>query len=251
MGYYYTYGGPISEPGLDGISDGNNIIQGVRNYDPGLGGWTTPDAYAGEVHDPMSQQPYMWNRNNSIVYQDPSGYDNYTGGVNWSSTERIVSAMLFVALLFVPGGPEAKGAESVWDLGWSARGLRIEASLVSHFGESLPARFPVIDAVKMVAGRDTALSITSIKSIDLNAKTYQVASKIGSKLKGYIDSVAGFRLARLGERKVTTNATTERNLVVAIPSGPLTAAQQDALEAAQAYGAQNGINVIYVNVQAI
>jgi YD repeat-containing protein len=49
--------------------------QGVRTYDPAVGQWNTPDAYAGEVHDPMSQKPFMWNRNNAYDYSDPSGYD--------------------------------------------------------------------------------------------------------------------------------------------------------------------------------
>ncbi len=66
---------PISQPRPDGIWDGVNMIQGVRNYDAAIGGWTTPDAYKGNVHDPMSQQPYMWNRNNPYAYSDPSGYD--------------------------------------------------------------------------------------------------------------------------------------------------------------------------------
>lgn len=62
--------------GTDGIADGVNIIQGVRTYDPLQGQWTTPDAYAGEVHDPMSQKSYVWNRNDAIQYADPSGYDS-------------------------------------------------------------------------------------------------------------------------------------------------------------------------------
>ncbi|MGB8834286.1 MAG: HNH endonuclease signature motif containing protein, partial [Candidatus Sulfotelmatobacter sp.] len=36
--------------------------------------WTTPDAYKGDVHDPMSQRSYMWNNNNPVAYSDPSGY---------------------------------------------------------------------------------------------------------------------------------------------------------------------------------
>jgi hypothetical protein len=36
---------------------------------------TSPDAYAGYVHDPMSQKPYMWNRNNPYEYSGPSGFD--------------------------------------------------------------------------------------------------------------------------------------------------------------------------------
>jgi YD repeat-containing protein len=67
-------GATLREPGPDGIGDGVNFFQGVRNYDPSLGTWTTPDAYAGDVSDPMSQKAYMWNRGNSFAYADPSGY---------------------------------------------------------------------------------------------------------------------------------------------------------------------------------
>jgi RHS repeat-associated protein len=63
------------EPRPDGIWDGYNTIQGVRNYDPTIGHWTTPDPYGGSVHDPASQQPYMWNRNNPNQYSDPTGFD--------------------------------------------------------------------------------------------------------------------------------------------------------------------------------
>jgi YD repeat-containing protein len=71
-------GDPIDEPRADGIWDGVNMIQGVRNYDTAIGKWTTPDAYKGNIHDPMSQQAYMWNRNNPYVYSDPSGFDTIT-----------------------------------------------------------------------------------------------------------------------------------------------------------------------------
>jgi hypothetical protein len=46
----------------------------VRAFDPNMNQWTTPDAYSGDVHDPMSQHPYMWNSNNPVQYSDPSGY---------------------------------------------------------------------------------------------------------------------------------------------------------------------------------
>ncbi|MDP9017064.1 MAG: hypothetical protein M3N19_01920, partial [Candidatus Eremiobacteraeota bacterium] len=50
-------------------------LQGVRSYDPNAGQWTTPDAYVGDVHDPMTQRPFMWNKNNPFRYADASGYD--------------------------------------------------------------------------------------------------------------------------------------------------------------------------------
>ena len=59
---------------LDGYQSGDLIFQGVRAYDPSMQQWTSPDAYAGDVQDPMSQRPYMWNRNNPLAYSDPSGY---------------------------------------------------------------------------------------------------------------------------------------------------------------------------------
>jgi YD repeat-containing protein len=59
----------------DGFMVAGVQINGVRAYDPNLGAWTTPDAYEGEVHDPVSQQRYMWNRGNAVDFNDPSGYD--------------------------------------------------------------------------------------------------------------------------------------------------------------------------------
>lgn len=47
-----------------------------RTYDSSAGNWTAPDAYAGEVHDPMSQKSYIWNDNNPVAYADPSGYES-------------------------------------------------------------------------------------------------------------------------------------------------------------------------------
>jgi hypothetical protein len=65
----------VGTPRGDGITDGFTTIQGVRTYDAAINAWTTPDAYQGEVHDPLSQKAYVWNNNNPITYEDPSGYD--------------------------------------------------------------------------------------------------------------------------------------------------------------------------------
>lgn len=61
----------------DGFNDGVNTIQGVRSYDANANQWTTPDAYAGSVHDPMTQKSYVWNGDNPVGYSDPTGYDPY------------------------------------------------------------------------------------------------------------------------------------------------------------------------------
>jgi hypothetical protein len=53
--------------------------QGVRTSDLSVGQWNTPDAYAGDVHDPATQKPFMWNHNNAYAYVDPSGYQSWFG----------------------------------------------------------------------------------------------------------------------------------------------------------------------------
>lgn len=78
-------GGLLTMPRGDGFNDGVNIVQGVRIYDSTLGGWSTPDAYQGEVHDPMSQKGYVWNRGNAASYEDPSGFAALTWDANAQS----------------------------------------------------------------------------------------------------------------------------------------------------------------------
>jgi len=72
-------GAVLYEPGIDGLSDGVNIIQGVRAYNPITGQWSSPDAYAGNIHDPMSQKSFMWNGNNPYSFVDPSGFMQFNG----------------------------------------------------------------------------------------------------------------------------------------------------------------------------
>jgi YD repeat-containing protein len=55
----------------DGYSFGTYAVQGVRTYDSTSQQWLTPDAFAGDVDDPMSQKPFMWNGNNALEWNDP------------------------------------------------------------------------------------------------------------------------------------------------------------------------------------
>ena len=71
----------------DGFQIGDIEINGVRAFDPALGSWTTPDAFEGDIHDPASQQKYMWNRGNPAVYEDPSGY-------KWTFVDPLLQAAI-------------------------------------------------------------------------------------------------------------------------------------------------------------
>jgi YD repeat-containing protein len=59
---------------LEGFDYAGLTFQGVRAVETASGQWTTPDAYAGDIHDPASQKRFMWDRNNPYQYSDPSGY---------------------------------------------------------------------------------------------------------------------------------------------------------------------------------
>jgi RHS repeat-associated protein len=103
----------------DGYYDGTVAIQGVRAYDPNMNQWTTPDAYSGDVHDPMSQHPYMWNDNNPVEYEDPTGYCLedacvVEGGVTIGATEAAV------AVIFVVG--QASGSKQITNTAASLQG---------------------------------------------------------------------------------------------------------------------------------
>jgi YD repeat-containing protein len=64
----------------DGYTMYGGVVQGARTFDPTSGQWLTPDAYAGDVRDPMSQKPFMWNGNNPVQFSDPSGYYWFDNG---------------------------------------------------------------------------------------------------------------------------------------------------------------------------
>jgi hypothetical protein len=85
LGQPMGQGGVLGMPRTDGLTDGFDTIQGVRSYDNTSGAWTSPDAYAGDVHNPMSQKSYVWNGNDPVGYSDPTGYDplfEVDGGIN-------------------------------------------------------------------------------------------------------------------------------------------------------------------------
>ena len=59
-------------------TDGFITVNGVRNYDQTATHWTSPDSVRGTSDDPMSEQPYVFNRNNPYSYSDPLGLDPCT-----------------------------------------------------------------------------------------------------------------------------------------------------------------------------
>jgi filamentous hemagglutinin len=115
-----------------------------------------------------------------------------------------------------------------------ARGVAIENAL----GRNLPSNFPVID-------RFTNGIATSIKSLDLGAKSYQQIASLTNKVRGYIETVAGFGGRTWGGTTVRGADITGRALELAVPAGG-TAEQMAALNGLIGYAQQVGVTLTIV-----
>jgi hypothetical protein len=168
-----------------------------------------------------------------FTHTDPAEAAGFTNLVLTS----IMTAPAFVEMrgttAFLGIGREAEVASDVWKLGWGLRGATISKAL----GENLLSNFPVID-------RFSEGVATSIKSIDLNANTYQDAARLTSLLNGYVNKVAAFNGIEWGTVNILPEEITGRTLNLAIPKGIRTVAQRAALQAVQARAKSLGVNFI-------
>ncbi|MFZ5868260.1 MAG: hypothetical protein ACOYXY_20420 [Thermodesulfobacteriota bacterium] len=124
----------------------------------------------------------------------------------------------------------------LWDLANFLRGWAIEDLL----GRNLPRTFKGIDRWKDGVA-------TSIKSMDLRLKSYQDPAKILSPGRKYVDQIANFAGASMGDIDIRAEQITERVLRVGVPPGA-TKAQKSALKSLIEYGKQNGVKVEVIRV---
>lgn len=99
---------------------------------------------------------------------------------------------------------------NVWSLRPFERGVEIE----NFLGRNLVQNFPTID--RFVRG-----TATSIKTLDLNAKTYQNANRLQSTVQGYIDGLANWtgQLTPHGGVTISPSQITGRVVELGIPVG--------------------------------
>ncbi len=158
------------------------------------------------------------------IYQAYTGKDFFTDE-KLSTTEKVLN--------FIPIVGEFRGASSVWRMTNSLeRGLMIEKAL----GGNLPKNFPVID--KLVDG-----VATSIKSVDLTAKSYNEGNGLLSTLKGYVNKLDNFTTAtREGVTATEGVNFTSKSLRVAIEPGKASLQQWEQISEAIKYAKDKGIN---------
>jgi hypothetical protein len=126
----------------------------------------------------------------------------------------------------------AEAASEFWKLGWAARGAAIHEAL----GANLPFAFKGIDNF-------TDGIATSIKTIDLNAATYQDAIRLSYRINDYIRKLAKFDGAEYGDISIDASDITTRVLNVAVPKGSITSVQHAAIEAAKERAAALGVTL--------
>jgi len=76
VGYDIPQPVPVSKVAIDGYidsADAGIYFSGVRSYDPNSGQWASSDSMLGSPGDPVSMKSFVWNRNNPLLYVDPSG----------------------------------------------------------------------------------------------------------------------------------------------------------------------------------
>jgi hypothetical protein len=127
----------------------------------------------------------------------------------------------------------------VWDeMGPGMRGFFMEA----RRGPLLPAGFRTFDKFNFEEG-----IATSIKSLDIWAKTYSDPKAIIRQCKNYIDAIRNYKSTTRGEITIIPQQIRERRLDVIIPPYS-TPRQRDAFTEVIAYGRESNVIVSFIEI---
>ncbi|OGO79315.1 MAG: hypothetical protein A2Y23_00370 [Clostridiales bacterium GWB2_37_7] len=120
---------------------------------------------------------------------------------------------------------------SIWDLPNKQRGMKIE----ELYGGNLAYDFPVIDKYDTVTKTGT-----SIKSINLNSKTYQDKLKLKNVLQQYVDEI---KYSNSIKYKQQNYDLALKKLIVVIPKGSINENNKVVVEQIKAYAVSSGIAI--------
>jgi hypothetical protein len=89
---------------------------------------------------------------------------------------------------------------------------------------------------------------TSIKSIDLMAKSYQNIATLTRTVQGYVNTLANWQGARWGGVTIDASQIVGREVILAIPPNA-SAAQLQALQQLQQWALNQGVTLTLVTVK--
>jgi len=151
--------------------------------------------------------------------------------LNWKERLYLIGHSLSLSLPTAKlAGVATNTTESVWTLNQVERGLAVEEKL----GGNLPKNFPVVD-------RFTNGVATSIKSVDLAAKTYNKGNGLLNLLKGYVNKLDGFGGALRQGINLNSGNMSAKALEIAIQPGKASLKQWIQIGQAMKYAYDNNI----------
>jgi hypothetical protein len=169
----------------------------------------------------------------------PVGTREWIENVIGPATDLAMLGLPLKSAVLTPGALPA-AEQSIWKLGWAARGIAAEERVR---GRRLPPGFRSID--KFPNG-----NAISVKSIDLNAVTYQNAQALSRVLNNYVDKLATWR----GQPKSYGGVTIQRRQIkgrtlrVIVPTGAMNATQESVFNAVAARAKSRRIKLIVTPV---
>ncbi|MBP2658492.1 MAG: hypothetical protein H6Q69_1524 [Firmicutes bacterium] len=129
-------------------------------------------------------------------------------------------------------------AESPWTKGPIPRGNIIDEAMGNNLGRT----FPTVDKLENGV-------LTSTKSLDVLAPTYQNEASLLGRLKADIDTLSSFAGGRRSGVVVKASDYTSKVLELVLPAAELTAAQLNAINMAKQYASELGIGFRIVVVK--
>jgi hypothetical protein len=131
-------------------------------------------------------------------------------------TRDFLNAAVLAGAGLLVGGAAADEPSPVWQLGWAKRGQIIN----EKFGDSaFPPNYPVIDKIPDGVA-------TSVKSIDLQAATYQNDISLANRLLKYVEDVRDFDGVVWSNLDIQANQITGRAVQLIVPKGSMTTLQR-------------------------
>jgi hypothetical protein len=201
--------------------DGKTIRAEIKRYYYDVGDTVGGDALNAALSDVL--EPGITSQARQEILNGIAPYANADPAEIARARNLTVGAILLLQGGIAPATVAAEAPSPAWKLGWAARGQYFDALLRDG---SLPGGFRTIDNF-------TDGIATSIKSIDLNAATYQDAMRLTYRLNQYIGSLADYEGGILLNAEVKLGSITERSLNLVIPKGSMTTIQRQAIEAAR------------------